>query len=54
MTSEIPGPKPTDVVTSPEPEHSSPIVVLYRGSAEEGKPTNPFMKAVADGLKQRG
>jgi|SRR3989344_662373 len=50
---EQPTPEPTVVLKSPEPEHSTPIVVLYRGGTED-EPTNPYMKAIADGLKQRG
>ena len=46
-------PTPEQVVRT-EVEHRTPIVVLYRGSNQEGKPTNPFMSAVAQGLAQRG
>lgn len=43
----------TEQPVSLEQFRSTPIVVLYRGGVE-GQPTNPFMSAVASGLKNRG
>lgn len=49
MTSvEQPTPKPTDVVKSPEPEHSTLVVTfVYRGA-------NPFMRFLVDGITSSG
>lgn len=38
---------------NPEPDHQTPVVVVYRGRSE-GQSTNPFMEAVATGLANRG
>ncbi len=40
-------------VANPEPEHNTLVTVLYRGGSED-QPTNPFMRAIAQGLRERG